>query len=106
MDLTLNNSSRFSGQEGKENWWEWTAYIDAGQPQALNDIDFVEYHLHPSFKNPIRRVFDRGGGFPLKMEGWGAFKLRARVVYKPHCRQKNVTLAHTLRLERQRVASG
>ncbi len=105
MDITLCNSSRFSGAEGNENWWEWTAYVAAPKPHTLKDIEYVEYHLHPSYKNPVRRVFNRSGGFRLKMEGWGAFNLRARVVFKDKTLKKNLTLRHRLALEKARVVS-
>ena len=104
MDITLKNSSRYTGREGSGQRWQWTAFVQGTQPQTLNDIEYVEYHLHPSYKNPVRRVFDPGGGFRLQMEGWGSFKLRARVVFKDQTHKKNVTLKHQLQLERQRVS--
>ena len=82
MSLSLKNTSSYAGKEGGTDWWEWTAHIDCTSPDSLDDIMYVEYHLHPTFKNPVRRVHTKGGGFPLKSTGWGVFELKAKVVFK------------------------
>ena len=66
--------------------------------EELNKIEYVEYHLHSSFKNPVKRVRKIGGGFALSMKGWGTFNLKARVVFK----DKNTNpllLSHYLKFE-------
>ena len=41
----------------------------------LRDLESVEYELHPSFADPIRRVTQREGGFPLRIWTWGEFEI-------------------------------
>ncbi|MGH9760527.1 MAG: pYEATS domain-containing protein, partial [Blastocatellia bacterium] len=46
-----------------DDWWEWAAFIDDGGSGDLANVNFVEYVLHETFKNPIRRVKDPKDGF-------------------------------------------
>ena len=95
MSISLENTSKFSEKIGDTSWYSWTAYISCSEPDSLDDIKFVEYHLHPTFKNPIRRIFKKDGGFPFKTRGWGVFNLRAHVVFKDE-RRKPELLEHFL----------
>jgi hypothetical protein len=65
----------------KDNWWRWSVWIE-GDSAALNRIEYVEYTLHPSFPQPVRRIDDRSSKFRLDSEGWGEFLIRAQVVHK------------------------
>ncbi len=49
--VTAGNTSKPAG-DGR---WDWTVYVTA-PPAVLNEIRCVEYTLHPTFPNPIRRV--------------------------------------------------
>lgn len=96
MTLSLTNTSEYIGQRGDTHWWSWTAYIE-GDSDELDDVAYVEYHLHPGFPNPIKRVKKRNGGFPLTAKGWGVFELKAKVVFREKGRLK--TLKHMLEFE-------
>lgn len=64
-----------------EGLWKWTVFIE-GPSNALDQIQCVEYTLHPTFPNPVREVCDRGIGphaFALTAKGWGTFQLYIRV---------------------------
>ena len=95
MSISLTNSSSYLGKKGKTDWWSWNAYIECQPPDSLDVITFVEYQLHPSFPNPIRRIRKKQGGFPLETRGWGIFKLRARVVFEDDSREPMI-LTHML----------
>jgi hypothetical protein len=72
---------------------EW---YDARAVPEGNGTYYVEYVLHPSFPNPIRKVTDRGTSFKLQGRGWGEFLIHVRAVTK----QGNVfRFDHWLRLE-------
>jgi transcription initiation factor IIF auxiliary subunit len=76
---TENTAQRLDGQR-----WQWTVYLVADD-RTLGDIACVEYRLHPSFPNPIRRVCTRGSGragFPLTAVGWGTFPIGVQVSFK------------------------
>ena len=78
--ITVGNTSKSAG-EGR---WDWTVYITA-EPAVLSQIRCVEYTLHPTFANPIRRVCARGKdtrhAFPLSSNGWGEFTIKVRVFF-------------------------
>lgn len=68
----------------RDRWWKWTVYIQ-GSTQALNQIQCVQYKLHPTFPNPNREVCVRGKSnqaFPLTATGWGTFEIGIRVFLK------------------------
>ena len=46
---------------------------------VMNKIKKIVYQLDPTFKNPIREIFDRSTSFELRTNGWGAFDLRADI---------------------------
>lgn len=82
MSFKLTNTSNYIENVGDTHWWEWTARIEATPPSSLEDIDYVEYHLHSTFKSPVVRVKDPSDGFSLKRKGWGTFTLRAKLIFK------------------------
>src|SRR6516165_7227020 len=47
----ISNTSTYAGA-GR---WDWTIFVDA-DPNTLEQIDCVEYTLHPTFPNPVRKV--------------------------------------------------
>ena len=96
MSIRLTNTSEYVGQRGETDWWKWTAFLEGGKSE-LDAIKFVEYHLHPGFPNPIRRVRKREGGFPLTAKGWGVFELTAKVVFAD--KHKPKLLKHWLEFE-------
>ncbi len=63
------------------NWYDWTVFCSSSK-EELNLIEKVEYHLHPSFPDPIRVVTDSKNGFPLKARGWGVFLIRIIIYLK------------------------
>lgn len=103
MAFTLNNTWESNGKRGKTDWWKWTAFIQAWDEDSLDDIEYVEYHLHPTFPNPVRRVRNKmqvpneEGGFPLESSGWGVFDFTAKVVFKDKSRSPEM-LKHFLKL--------
>lgn len=105
MPFKLTNTSSYSRRNGETDWWDWTAHIESTPPDSLDEVAYVEYHLHPTFRNPVRRVREREGGFPLETRGWGTFELRARVVFKDKTRTPHL-LSHELAFEDAVDANG
>lgn len=58
--------------------WRWWVWLE-GDPEELDQVTSVEYHLHPTFPNPVRKVKDRESNFRLQSQGWGIFNLKALV---------------------------
>jgi transcription initiation factor IIF auxiliary subunit len=97
--MEIQQSEEYLG----DNWWKWSVWIE-GPSEALDAVDFVEWQLHPTFPNPIRRVTNRGSKFRLDTGGWGVFMIRACAQRKDGATEK---LHHHLQLhfpERPAVA--
>lgn len=89
-DLSVEQSQRYEG----DDWWTWAVWLD-GDQGVLNEVDFVEWTLHPTFPTPIRKVHDRTSQFRLETAGWGVFPIIARVQMKDGTQVK---LRHQLKL--------
>lgn len=72
--MQIAQSEQFAG----DDWWNWSVWIE-GSPEELDEIEWVEWCLHPTFPDPIRRVTDRSSGFRLDTGGWGVFAMTAIV---------------------------
>ena len=88
--LKIAQNEHFEG----DDWWSWSVWMD-GPKGDLDDLDYVEYTLHPTFKEPVRRVTTRGNGFKLSTGGWGVFPIHALAVKKDG---SVVRLKHQLKL--------
>jgi transcription initiation factor IIF auxiliary subunit len=88
--LTIEQWEKYEG----DDWWTWAVWIE-GRDEALDHIDFVEWTLHPTFSNPIRRTSDRASRFRLETGGWGQFQIHARVQMKDG---SQIKLRHYLKL--------
>jgi WD40 repeat protein len=78
--LTTDNVAKSIGN----NKWNWTVFVK-GNELDLDSIKCVEYRLHPTFPNPVRRVCEQGNAqrpFGLSATGWGTFSIGIRVFMK------------------------
>jgi transcription initiation factor IIF auxiliary subunit len=98
MDYRIAQSYQYEG----EDWWEWSVWVE-GSNDCLDQVDYVQYTLHHTFRNPVRRVNDRSSKFKLTTGGWGMFTIYANVVTKNGAEHK---LTHGLefRYPDQRMA--
>jgi hypothetical protein len=80
------------------NEWGWTIFVD-GPDELLNRVECVEYTLHPTFRERVQKVCQRGEGqqpFSLSARGWGTFEVGVRVSWKDGSTQN---LTHQLKFE-------
>ena len=60
-EIEVAHTSTYAGS-GR---YKWTIYIKA-EPSVLNRIDYVEYRLHPTFHDPVRKVRGpKSGAYPF-----------------------------------------
>jgi transcription initiation factor IIF auxiliary subunit len=78
--VRFNNISRYVGLRNGQDWYEWMVFVDEPQ-DVLQQIEAVEYLLHRSFPNPLRRRDDRQRQFALESSGWGEFNMRITVFF-------------------------
>ncbi|HRW10265.1 MAG TPA: hypothetical protein P5121_34415 [Caldilineaceae bacterium] len=74
MELYIAQDSQAQGS----GWWRWSVWLD-GAPEALNQVNTVDYILHPTFREPVQQVTNRNSNFRLDASGWGEFLIRANV---------------------------
>jgi transcription initiation factor IIF auxiliary subunit len=77
-----------------DDWWQWAVWVEASD-QALEQIEHVEWTLHPTFPDPVRRATNRAQKFRLETGGWGVFPIIARLKMKSG---DTVRLRYTLQL--------
>lgn len=75
MSLTLAQDYEYIDNDR----WRWWVWLD-GERDELDRVEAVEYHLHPTFPDPIRRVTDKESRFRLEAQGWGVFQLKALAI--------------------------
>lgn len=92
MSLKIKNKWNYVGDDS----WDWEAYIDDEGSGELNNIKYVEYVLHPTFPNPIRKSDNLENNFMIKTNGWGTFNLKA-FAYKDD--GSKIKLEHVIKLE-------
>src|SRR6266481_886362 len=68
--LEVNQKSVYRGND----WWDWSVWVEASA-ESLDQIEYVEYKLHPTFPEPILRHTNRGEKFRLASSGWGEFTI-------------------------------
>ncbi len=73
-NITAINTSKYIGN----HLWDWKVFIEA-TPETLSQIEYVEYELHPTFPEPIRRIHTRHNKFALSARGWGTFEIKIQV---------------------------
>ena len=88
--MRIAQSEEYQG----DDWWKWSVWIDATD-QELDKIVSVTYTLHPTFREPVKKMTDRGSKFRLSTMGWGIFTLYALVEFTDGHSRK---LSHALKL--------
>jgi len=53
--------------------------LGAQNPEALQKVDRVIYHLHESFQDPVREIREKNNDFEIRLSAWGQFMLYAEV---------------------------
>jgi transcription initiation factor IIF auxiliary subunit len=81
MAIKLDNYARLEGKRAKMDYYRWRVFVDE-PPEVLNNIDEVEYTLHPTFPEPNQVRSDPRDKFALETSGWGEFRILAIVRYK------------------------
>jgi transcription initiation factor IIF auxiliary subunit len=77
MRLKVIQTSTYVG----EDYWDWDIRFE-GDKADLDQIKYVEYILHETFADPIRKIKDRSSGFKLETSGWGTFRVYFTIMLK------------------------
>lgn len=71
----------FSSSTGEPHY-RLSIYVECDPGLSLDQIDRVIYHLHPTFREPVRTVTDADSWFELVTKAWGQFNLEAEIYLK------------------------
>lgn len=81
MAIHINNYSRPIGKRGRNDYYQWRVFVD--EPfERLEQIERVEYLLHPTFPEPQQIRTNPSDRFALETSGWGEFPIQVVVTYK------------------------
>lgn len=72
--LEVKQESHYRGNDR----WDWSVWIE-GTAKDLDQIEYVEYTLHPTFPKPLLRRTSRLQNFRLKSAGWGEFMIGVEI---------------------------
>jgi transcription initiation factor IIF auxiliary subunit len=64
-------------EKGKEHY-NLGLWID-GAERELDQINYVEYELHPTFKNRVRKSTNRKNSFSITFWTWGMFDININI---------------------------
>jgi len=68
-------------QKVDEDWYEWKLSLDEPK-ERLDEIDRVEYILHPTYRNRIRVIDKPKNGFMLEFAGYDGFNMPVNIYLK------------------------
>ena len=75
--MEIQQTEKYAG----DDWWDWSVWIESSDAE-LDNVSHVEWRLHPTFPDPVRKVSDRQSKFRLDTGGWGTFVVHAVVYMK------------------------
>ncbi|ESQ50662.1 hypothetical protein EUTSA_v10022830mg [Eutrema salsugineum] len=98
VPIVCGSIAFFRGKRAQEyRTHNWTVYVRGATNEDLGVvIKKVIFHLHPSFKNPIRVV--DSPPFTLSECGWGEFKIDITIFLHTDVCEKKLDLSHMLKL--------
>ena len=67
-----------SSKQQADGWWKWSVWL-SGPKDELDQVEYAEYILHSTFRNPVQRIANRSTGFRLNASGWGEFKIYVNI---------------------------
>lgn len=82
QDISILEQAKISeaADYGDDTAYEWSLGLSAPD-SILDQVDFVRYHLHPTFAYPLRIIRDRESHFRMDSIGWGIFTVEIEVIF-------------------------
>ena len=80
MSVEFANYSMSHEIKYEQPWYDWCVFASADRT-TIDRIASVQYHLHPSFPNPIRMTTDKKHRFPLITDGWREFSIGIHLTF-------------------------
>lgn len=67
---------------GGQQYYRLRIAVEADEPEVIEDVEKVVYHLHPTFRDPDRTSTDRQSGFEIGTAAWGEFNMTAEIFFR------------------------
>jgi transcription initiation factor IIF auxiliary subunit len=102
--IIVTNTSKIGKYDAdiQTQWYNWTMYLESDPPTALEkNIDYVIYHLHPSFPDHDIKVEQSTPQFKIASRAWGEFTVRIDLFHN----NKSKTIEHYLSLSHETYKS-
>lgn len=64
---------------GGQQYYRLRIALNADEPEILDKVEKVTYHLHPTFRDPDRTATDRQSSFAIGTAAWGEFNMTAEI---------------------------
>ena len=77
MDIHVKQKADYQGKD----WWRWSVWVD-GPKEELDQIEYIQYTLHPTFPKPVHCIKNRRTKFRLNSSGWGEFMIYVNIKRK------------------------
>ena len=81
MTIHFNNYTKPDKRRGESQYFHWMVFVDDSD-DILDQIESVEYLLHPTFPKPYQISTNRIAKFALKSAGWGEFDISITVNFR------------------------
>jgi transcription initiation factor IIF auxiliary subunit len=94
--IIVRNTSRCYHNDLGGQWFYWTIFIETDPPSVIDQIQAVEYHLHPTFRVKDILITNKNTGFKLQAQGWGEFVIKLDVILNDN---RSTTISHFLLLD-------
>lgn len=78
----------------RKDYYKWEVWIENGE-NDISEIDYVEYLLHSTFNNRLRKSTDASSSFKIESSGWGEFRVEITIAKKSGT---TFQMAHWLKL--------
>lgn len=78
--VRFNNYAKVLERRADRSYFKWKVFVDESE-SVLEQIDQVEYTLHPTFPQPHQVRDSRKDKFALETAGWGEFTMLIAVKF-------------------------
>jgi transcription initiation factor IIF auxiliary subunit len=100
--VKFDNFAQFIEKRHDRPYYKWKVFVDEPD-RVLDQIEQVEYTLHPTFPQPHQILKNRADKFALEKAGWGEFTLLINVKFRDG---RTETVAYWLDLKKQWLNEG
>jgi len=81
-------------REGGRNHYYVRIFVKPDQPEELDEIDSVQYELHPTFRQRNQVATLQTNGFEIRIWTYGFFNAKAKIIKKVGAPESKEVFVH------------